>query len=63
MPLPRYRDVDGDYQIVLFCRKCGWAIAKDRITMAWKECRSCSGQLETNRVDYGKNPYKPVGYD
>lgn len=63
MPLPRYRDRDGDYQIVLFCCKCGWAIAKDRITMSWTECRSCGGKLETRRVDYGKNPHKPAGYD
>ncbi|GAI61085.1 unnamed protein product, partial [marine sediment metagenome] len=39
MPIPRYRDADGDYEIILFCPKCAWAIPKDRITMGWKQCR------------------------
>lgn len=59
MPTPRFRDADGDYEIVLFCPACGWAIIKDRVTASWKECRSCRGKLETRRNDYGKNPYAP----
>jgi len=57
--LPRFKDADGDYEIVLFCSRCGWAIPKDRFTQDWKQCRlSCSGKLETKRVDYAKNPYR-----
>ena len=61
-PIPRFRDAEGDYEIVLFCPKCAWAIPKDRITQKWKECRLCGGKLETRRIDYAKNPYGPLGY-
>lgn len=57
MPFPRFRDVDSDYEVVLFCPKCAWAIAKDRVTQNWKQCRRCGAKLETRRVDYAKNPY------
>lgn len=62
MSIPRFRDADGDYEIVLFCPNCGWAISKDRVTQSWKRCRLCDGKLETRRVDYGPNPYKPRGF-
>jgi len=62
MPIPRFRDVDGEYEIDLFCHNCGWAIPKDRVTMGWKQCRSCGHRLETIRVDYKGNPYQPRGY-
>lgn len=57
MPIPRFRDADGDYEIVLFCPGCGWAIPKDRVTQNWKQCRCCGGKVETRRVNYSKNPY------
>lgn len=56
MPIPRFRDADSDYEIVLAC-KCGWAITKDEVTQDWKQCRLCGGKLETRRVDYAENPY------
>lgn len=62
MPIPRFRDADGDYEIVLFCPACGWAITKDRVTQGWKQCRLCGGKLETRRQDYGPNPYGRVEY-
>jgi len=62
MPIPRFRDADGDYEIVLFCLACGWAITKDRVTIIRKRCWLCNHTLETRRVDYRENPYKPVGY-
>lgn len=57
MPIPRFRDGDGDYEIVLFCLKCAWSIAKDRVTQDWKQCRCCGGKLEVRRIDYQPNPY------
>jgi len=62
MPIPRFRDADGDYEICLYCPSCHWAITKDRVTMSWKQCRLCGSKLETRRINYGKNPYRPVGY-
>lgn len=64
MPIPRYRDADGDYDVSLCCPKCHWAIAKDRVTSQWKQCRmkGCDGILVVKRVDYAPNPYKPRGY-
>jgi len=64
MPIPRYRDADGDYEIVLFCPECAYAITKDRLTSQWKYCpmKGCAGKLETRRIDYNPNPYKPKGY-
>jgi len=61
MPIPRFRDADGDYEIILSCRHCGWCIPKDRMTFKWKECRNCGQKLETTRADYRENPYKPIG--
>lgn len=58
MPIPRFRDADGDYEVVLFCPKCAWAITKDRVTQDWKQCRRCGGKLETRRIDYASNPYR-----
>ena len=57
MPIPRFRDADGEYEIVLFCPGCGWAITKDKFTQNWRKCRHCGGKLETKRVDYAENPY------
>lgn len=62
MPIPRYRDADGDYEIYLYCPNCHWTVTKDRVTMNWKQCRRCDHKLETQRVDYSPNPYKPGGY-
>ncbi len=62
MPIPRFRDADGDYEIVLFCQNCGWGAFKDRVTMGWEKCRLCGGKLETRRIDYRANPYRPRGY-
>jgi len=57
MPIPRFRDADGEYEIILSCPKCAWAITKDRVTMKWKVCRNpgCDGKLVTRRNDY---PYR-----
>ncbi|MBA7468381.1 hypothetical protein ES707_03629 [subsurface metagenome] len=57
MPIPRFRDADGDYEVILFCPTCRWAIAKDRVTQKWRHCRACGAKLETRRSDYAKNPY------
>ena len=57
MTIPRFRDADGDYEIVLFCPQCAWAVTKDKITQGWTKCRLCGGKLETRRVDYQPNPY------
>jgi len=59
MPIPRFRDADGDYDIYLVCTKCAWAICKDRVTMNWTHCRKCGGRLETKRTDYPRNQYQP----
>ena len=57
MTIPRFRDADGDYEIVLFCPKCAWAITKGKITQGWTKCRLCDAKLETRRVDYQPNTY------
>jgi len=58
MPIPRFIDTFGDYEVVLFCPKCAWSICKDRVTRIWKQCRRCGGKLETRRIDYGHLEYK-----
>lgn len=55
--MPRFKDDKGDYEVVLFCRACGWSIPKDRLTQKWKQCCCCGGKLEVFRVDYQPNPY------
>ena len=50
--IPRFKDADGEYEVVLFCSACGWSIAKDQVTALWKECRLCGSKLQTRRVDY-----------
>lgn len=62
MPIPRYRDADGDYEITLCCTNCGYAIAKDRWSSQFTTCPFCDAKLETRRTDYKTNPYKPKGY-
>ncbi len=63
MPIPRFRDADGEYEIILLCRTCGWCIPKDRMTHKWKQCQNCGYKLETARADYRGNPYNPTGID
>ena len=50
--IPRFKDADGEYDVVLFCLVCGWAIIKDQETALWKQCTLCGGKLETRRIDY-----------
>ena len=59
MPIPRYRDEKGRYEIILFCPKCAWAITKDSFTENWTQCRLCGGDLETRRVDYSRQAPSP----
>lgn len=57
MPIPRYEDEKGRYEIVLFCPKCAYAVVKDSYTENRTECPLCGGDLETRRVDYpGRTP-------
>lgn len=58
MPLPRFTDSKTGlpYELALFCHKCGWAVAKDRITENWKTCRHCeSDQIKTIRINYASS--------
>lgn len=50
--IPRFKDADGEYEVVLFCLACGWAIPKDQVTAKWQQCILCKGKLETRRFDY-----------
>ncbi len=52
MPIPRYKDAEGKFEVYLICNACGWSIPKDRLTEHWKECRRCGQKLRTARVDY-----------
>jgi len=61
MPIPRYKDADGRFDIFLLC-KCGYAIEKCSITKDWKECRLCGKPLRTARVDFNP-PYKTTYAD
>jgi hypothetical protein len=70
MPIPRFKDADGSYEVFLMCA-CGWCITKDKLTKGWKECRMCGKPLRTTRVDYdppygttyadGKPPFSYTG--
>jgi len=55
MGIPRFKDEKGRFEVVLSCRKCGWAVAKDRVTASWGKCPLCGSGVATRRVDY------PVG--
>ena len=64
MPIPRFKDADGLYEVYLICNACGWCIPKDRVTEHWKECggKNCNGVLRTARVDFYP-PYKTTYAD
>ncbi len=56
MPIPRFRDAGGKYDVCLFCPACGWAIAKDTITANWDTCRLCGKKgLVTQKNYYNRN--------
>jgi len=53
MPIPRFRDEKGRYEVALRCDYCGYSITKDSVTRGWKDCPLCrKGKLLTVRVDY-----------
>jgi len=54
MPIPRYKDNKGRYEISLFCSKCGYAVVKGRHTMPRTQCRLCGETMQTRRTDYGR---------
>jgi len=54
MPIPRYNDDKGRYDISLSCPKCGYAVAKGRQTMSQTKCRLCGAEMATKRIDYGR---------
>ena len=61
MPIPRYLDQDRGGQpceLLHFCRACGWAIAVDRITASWRECRLCGAPL-SDTVNYYPDEFHP----
>jgi hypothetical protein len=62
MPIPRYKDAEGKFEVYLICNGCGWCIPKDRLTEHWKECRQCGGKLRTARTDFYP-PYKTTYAD
>ena len=58
MPIPRYRDSKGAYEIVLFCPSCAYSITLSKITEKWEDCPLClkkgrKTKLEKRRIDYG----------
>jgi len=58
MPIPRYIDNKGVFEIIMFCRACGWAIPKDIVstnTPRFKRCDHCGGELVTMRNDYPRS--------
>lgn len=56
MPLPRFKDEDGRYDVYLMC-ECHWCWPKDTITKNWKECPHCGGKFRTARIDFDP-PYQ-----
>jgi hypothetical protein len=56
MPIPRFKDDEGRYDIYLFCKKCGWAVTKDRVTEHWDTCRSCGNTRLVTRKYYHSGP-------
>lgn len=56
MPIPRFKDKDGGYDICLFCEKCGWAIVKDTLTQNWTTCRSCGNDHLVTLKNYYSGP-------
>ena len=58
MSIPRFKDGKCEYEVVLNCTICGYAVVKDRVTDKWKRCRLCGGSLKTLRSDYDHSIYK-----
>jgi len=58
MPIPHYKDERGEYEIILSCPACHWAIVKDGVTKHWKECRLCGERLQTARVGYRPSTFE-----
>ena len=58
MSIPRFKDYRCDYEVILSCTGCGYAVVKDRVTDKWKRCRLCGGLLKTVRSDYDYSIYK-----
>ena len=52
MTVPRFQEGDIPYEVYLFCKACGYAIAKDDVTAKWAGCQLCNKKLVTMRANY-----------